>query len=123
MVLCTKKASNYGMFHSLTDTYVKVAMLSSSGKQVAKSKTTIRKSMADPEYNETFMYEISEKDLQLQTLTFAVIAISKTRKRKEMIGWFSLGKNHSGQDEIRHWNDMIQEKEQTVIRWHTLADA
>jgi len=102
---------------------VKVTLLSSSGKQVAKSKTTIRKSMADPEYNESFMYEISEKDLQLVTLTIAVIAISKTRKKKELIGWFSLGKNFSGQEEIRHWNDMIQEKEQNINRWHTLADA
>lgn len=110
-------------FHSLADTYVKVTLLSSSGKQVAKSKTTIRKSMTDPEYNESFMYEISEKDLQLVTLTIAVIAISKTRKKKEMIGWFSLGKNFSGQEEIRHWNDMIQEKEQNINRWHTLADA
>jgi len=105
------------------DTYVKVTLLSTSGKQVAKSKTTIRKSMADPEYNESFMYEISEKDLQLVTLTIAVIAISKARKKKEMIGWFSLGKNYSGQEEIRHWNDMIQEKEQNINCWHTLADA
>lgn len=79
--------------------------------------------MADPEYNESFMYEISEKDLQLVTLTIEVITISKARKKKEMIGWFSLGKNFSGQEEIRHWNDMIQEKEQTISCWHTLADA
>ena len=79
--------------------------------------------MADPEYNESFMYEISEKDLQLVTLTIDVIAISKARKKKETLGWFSLGKNYSGQEEIRHWNDMIQEKEQNINRWHTLADA
>lgn len=79
--------------------------------------------MVDPEYNESFMYEISEKDLHMVTLTIAVIAISKTRKKKGMIGWFSLGKNYSGQEEIRHWNDMIQEKEQNISRWHVLADA
>lgn len=79
--------------------------------------------MVDPEYNESFMYEISEKDLQLVTLNVVVIAISKARKKKQMIGWFSLGKKFSGQEEIRHWNDMIQEKEQSISRWHTLADA
>ncbi|XP_015755323.1 PREDICTED: synaptotagmin-16-like isoform X4 [Acropora digitifera] len=105
------------------DSYVKVTLLSSSGKQVAKSKTTIRKSMADPEYNESFIFEISETDLHRVTLSVAVIAISRARKKKEMIGWFSLGKNYSGQEEIRHWNDMIQEKEQNICRWHTLADA
>lgn len=102
---------------------MKVTLLSSSGKQVAKSKTTIRKSMADPEYNESFIFEISETDLHRVTLSVAVIAISRARKKKEMIGWFSLGKNYSGQEEIRHWNDMIQEKEQNISRWHTLADA
>lgn len=79
--------------------------------------------MADPEYNESFVYEISEKDLQSTTLMFSVIAISKTRKKKEMIGWFALGKNHSGEDEIRHWNDMIQQKEQKISQWHILSDS
>lgn len=108
--------------HSLTDSYVKVTLFSASGKQVAKSKTTIRKSMADPEYNESFMYEISERDLQLVNLNISVIVVTKARKKKE-IGWLTLGKNSSGQEEIRHWNDMIQEKEKTLSRWHTLADA
>ena len=107
----------------VTDTYVKVTLVSPTGKQVAKSKTTIRKSMADPEYNESFVYEISERDLSDVTLMFSVIAISKARKKKEMIGWFSLGKNYSGQEEIRHWNDMIQSKEQKISQWHNLADS
>ena len=70
--------------HSLTDSYVKVTLFSASGKQVAKSKTTIRKSMADPEYNESFMYEISERDLQLVNLNISVIVITKARKKKEI---------------------------------------
>lgn len=78
--------------------------------------------MADPEYNESFVYEISERDLSDVTLMFSVIAISKARKKKEMLGWFSLGKNYSGQEEIRHWNDMIQSKEQKISQWHNLAD-
>lgn len=79
--------------------------------------------MADPEYNESFVYEISENDLPEMTLMFSVIAISKARKKKEMLGWFALGKNYSGQEEIRQWNDMIQQKEQKISQWHTLADA
>lgn len=67
--------------------------------------------MIDFEYNESFMYEIFEKDLQLVILIIVVIVILKIRKKKEMIGWFFLGKNFSGQEEIRYWNDMIQEKE------------
>lgn len=102
---------------------MKVTLVSPSGKEAAKSKTTIRKSMADPEYNESFVYEISENDLPETTLMFSVIAISKTRKKKEVIGWFALGSRPSGEGESRQWNDMIQQKEQKISQWHTLADA
>ncbi|XP_020891978.1 synaptotagmin-16 isoform X2 [Exaiptasia diaphana] len=105
------------------DTYVKVTLVAPSGKEAAKSKTTIRKSMADPEYNESFVYEISENDLPETTLMFSVIAISKARKKKEVIGWFALGSRPSGEEESRQWNDMIQQKEQKISQWHTLADA
>lgn len=105
------------------DTYVKVVLISPIGKPVAKSKTTIRRSMTDPEYNESFVFQMSERDLTEVTLQFSVVAISRTRKKKEMLGWFALGKNNSGQEESVHWNDMIQAKEKSVSRWHILVES
>ena len=38
-------------------------MFNSVGQQIAKSKTSIRRAMFDPEYNETFVFQIIEFDL------------------------------------------------------------
>lgn len=35
-------------------------------------------------------------------------------KRKDFIGWFSVGKNSSGEEEITHWNDMKDAEGQQV---------
>ena len=104
------------------DTYVKVVLISPIGKPVAKSKTTIRRSMTDPEYNESFVFQMSERDLAEVTLQFSVVAISRARKKKEIVGWFHLGKNNSGQEETLHWNDLLQAKEKSVSRWHVLFE-
>lgn len=104
------------------DTYVKVVLISPIGKPVAKSKTTIRRSMTDPEYNESFVFQMSQRDLAEVTLQFSVVAISRTRKKKEIVGWFHLGKNNSGQEETLHWNELMQAEEKSVSRWHVLFE-
>ncbi|XP_028398731.1 synaptotagmin-16-like isoform X3 [Dendronephthya gigantea] len=118
------KASNLRMpaMQRAPDTYVKVVLISPIGKPVAKSKTTIRRSMTDPEYNESFVFQMSERDLAEVTLQFSVVAISRTRKKKEIVGWFHLGKNNSGQEETLHWNELLQAEEKSVSRWHVLFE-
>lgn len=93
------------------------------GKRVAKSKTTIRRSMADPEFNESFVFQMSEPDLQEVTLVFSIICISKTRKKKDVLGWFTMGKEANGLDEIDHWEEMIAHKEQKTTHYHVLMQA
>lgn len=44
-------------------------------------------------------------------------------KRKELIGWISLGYNSSGDEELSHWNDMRDNKGEQVSRWHVLNES
>jgi synaptotagmin-14/16 len=44
-------------------------------------------------------------------------------KRKEMIGWFSMGLNSSGEEELSHWNEMRDAAGEEVIRWHVLLES
>ena len=106
-----------------SDSYVKIEVLSSRGKRVAKSKTTIRRSMTNPEFNESFVFQMSESDLHEVTLVFSVISISKTRKKKEILGWFTMGKEANGLDEIDHWEEMVATKEQKSTHFHVLSQA
>ena len=103
------------------DSYVKIEVLSARHKRVAKSKTTIRRSMTDPEFNESFVFQMSEPDLREVTLVFSVICISKARKKKDTVGWFSMGKEATGLDEIDHWEEMIAQKEEKSTHFHPLT--
>jgi synaptotagmin-14/16 len=38
----------------------------------------------------------------------------KSMNRKELIGWFSLGCNSSGEEEHSHWNEMRDSKGEQV---------
>ncbi|KAK3715065.1 hypothetical protein QZH41_012134, partial [Actinostola sp. cb2023] len=102
------------------DTYVKVAMFNSIGQQLSKSKTSIRRSMYDPEFNETFVFQIIEFELPSVSLMFSVVNIKKMR-RKEIVGWFSMGRDNTGEDEESHWKEMSTGKGKPIKRWHVLS--
>ena len=112
---------NNGICYIQLDTYVKVQVLSTNGKDVAKSKTTIRRGMYDPEYNESFVFQVAEPDLREIAILLSVISISKKRRKKEVMGWFALGQNATSERGKRHWNDVIKYKETAVSQWHILS--
>ena len=65
--------------------------MSPTGQEVARSKTSIRRGQPNPLYKETFMFQVAL--FQLPDVTLMVSVYNKrSMKRKEMIGWFSLGK-------------------------------
>ncbi len=103
-----------------SDTYVKVSMINSVGQQLSKSKTSIRRSMFDPEYNETFVFQIIEFDLPSVSFMFSIINIKKMR-RKEILGWFSMGRDNTSEEELMHWREMLEAKGKTVRKWHVLT--
>lgn len=48
----------------------------------------------------------------------------RSMKKNEMVGWFSLGLNSSGPEEIAHWTDMREmPKGEMLARWHILKDS
>lgn len=75
----------------LTDTYVKLTLMSPTGKELTRSKTSIRRGQPNPLFRETFVFQVAL--FQLPEVTLMVSVYNKrSMKRKEMIGWFSLGK-------------------------------
>ena len=72
------------------DTLVKLALMSSSGKEAARSKTSVRRGQPNPLFKETFMFQVPQVQLSEYTLMVAVHAV-RILKKPEMIGWFSLG--------------------------------
>ncbi|XP_075605295.1 synaptotagmin-14 isoform X1 [Balearica regulorum gibbericeps] len=104
------------------NTYVKLTLLNSMGQEMSKCKTSIRRGQPNPVYKETFVFQVALFQLSDVTLILSVYN-KRSMKRKEMIGWVSLGLNSSGEDELNHWTEMKESKGQQVCRWHTLLES
>ena len=74
----------------LADTYAKLTLMSPNGQEITHSKTSVRRGQPNPLYKETFMFQVPESQLPEVTLMVSVF-YNRNIKRKEMIGWFSLG--------------------------------
>ncbi|XP_033861437.2 synaptotagmin-14 isoform X5 [Acipenser ruthenus] len=104
------------------NTYVKLTLLNSMGQEMSKCKTSIRRGQPNPIYKETFIFQVALFQLSDVTLVLSVYN-KRSMKRKEMIGWISLGFNSSGEEELNHWTEMKESKGQQVCRWHTLLES
>ncbi|KAM7053471.1 synaptotagmin-14 isoform 1-T1 [Molossus nigricans] len=104
------------------NTYVKLTLLNSMGQEMSKCKTSIRRGQPNPVYKETFVFQVALFQLSDVTLILSVYN-KRSMKRKEMIGWISLGLNSSGEEELSHWTEMKESKGQQVCRWHALLES
>ncbi|KAK7878409.1 hypothetical protein WMY93_034347, partial [Mugilogobius chulae] len=103
------------------DTYGRLSLLNSVGQEISRCKTSVRRGQPNPVYKETFMFQVALFQLSDVTLLVSVFN-RRSMKRKEMVGWVSLGQNSSGEEEQSHWNDMREAKGQQVCRWHALLE-
>lgn len=107
------------------DTYVKLCLVSSMGHEMAKAKSSTRRGQPNPLFKETFIFQVALFQLNDVTLIISVYA-KRNMKKNEMVGWFSLGLNSSGPEEIAHWGDMLNgtsTRTELISRWHVLVDS
>ncbi|XP_051945397.1 synaptotagmin-14-like [Xyrauchen texanus] len=121
-LFCCLKHLIGGQVYIIRDTYVKLALLNSVGQEMSKCKTSICRGQPNPTYKETFVFQVALFQLSDVTLILSVYN-KRSMKRKEMIGWISLGLNSSGEEELTHWTQMKESKGQQVCRWHSLLES
>ncbi|KAK9880607.1 hypothetical protein WA026_011847 [Henosepilachna vigintioctopunctata] len=119
------KGSHFRNFslNKAPDTYIKLNLVSSTGQELAHSKTTVRRGQPNPLFKETFIFQVALFQLADVTLMVSVYNRKGMTKRKEMVGWFSLGLNSSGAEELAHWMDMKEFQQQQILRWHVLVQS
>uniref|UniRef100_A0A5F8AAH1 Synaptotagmin 14 n=1 Tax=Macaca mulatta TaxID=9544 RepID=A0A5F8AAH1_MACMU len=110
-LFCCLKHLIGGQVYIIRDTYVKLTLLNSMGQEMSKCKTSIRRGQPNPVYKETFVFQVALFQLSDVTLILSVYN-KRSMKRKEMIGWISLGLNSSGEEELNHWTEMKESKGQ-----------
>ncbi|KAM3852633.1 synaptotagmin-16 isoform 1-T1 [Vipera latastei] len=104
------------------DTYGKLCLLNSVGQEMSRCKTSVRRGQPNPIYKETFIFQVALFQLSDVTLMISIYN-RRSIKRKEMIGWISMGQNSSGEEELSHWQEMKECKTQQVCRWHMLLES
>lgn len=100
-------------------------MLTHTGQEIGRAKTTVKKSSDAPTWLESFSFQVTL--FQLTDVTLLVSVINKrSLKRKELIGWVSLssdGDDNSAavdQQTADHWHEMREAAGEQVCHWHAL---
>ncbi|CAB1339895.1 unnamed protein product, partial [Coregonus sp. 'balchen'] len=101
-----------------TDTYVKLNMLDSKGKEMSKCKTSVCRGQPNPTYKETFVFQVALFQLSEVSLVVSVYSRRSSMKARERVGWLSLGLNSTGEEQQAHWSQM---KEAEGQQYHRLS--
>ncbi|XP_039924505.1 synaptotagmin-16 isoform X3 [Hirundo rustica] len=104
------------------DTYGKLCLRNSVGQEMSRCKTSIRRGQPNPVYKETFIFQVALFQLSDVTLLISIYN-RRSMKRKEMVGWISMGQSSSGEEEQSHWQEMKESQGTQVCRWHTLLES
>ncbi|XP_028461417.1 synaptotagmin-14b isoform X2 [Perca flavescens] len=104
------------------NTYVKLTMLDSKGKEMSKCKTAVCRGQPNPTYKETFLFQVALFQLSEVSLVLSVFCRRSSMRPRERLGWVSLGLNSTGEEQQAHWTEMKEAEGQQVCHWHTLTD-
>ncbi|XP_037606886.1 synaptotagmin-14b isoform X3 [Sebastes umbrosus] len=121
-LFCCIKHFVGGQLYIMRDTYVKLTMLDSKGKEMSKCKTAVCRGQPNPTYKETFLFQVALFQLSEVSLVLSVFCRRSSMRPRERLGWVSLGLNSTGEEQQAHWTEMKEAEGQQVCHWHTLGD-
>ena len=103
----------------LIEAFVEVSLLNSNGGEISCAKTGVCKGSFHPTFEETFYFPAIEFELSGLTLIFSVYY--KKFRKKELIGWFGIGRESTGDREQLHWDEMIDARGEAIKGWYLLG--
>ncbi|XP_026174473.1 synaptotagmin-14b isoform X2 [Mastacembelus armatus] len=121
-LFCCIKHFVGGQLYIMRDTFVKLTMLDSKGKEMSKCKTAVCRGQPNPTYKETFVFQVALFQLSEVSLVVSVYCRRSSMRPRERLGWISLGLNSTSEEQQIHWTEMKEAEGQQVCHWHTLSD-
>ncbi|XP_068432701.1 synaptotagmin-14b isoform X2 [Clinocottus analis] len=121
-LFCCIKHFVGGQLYIMRDTYVKLTMLDSKGKEMSKCKTAVCRGQPNPTYKESFLFQVALFQLSEVSLVLSVFCRRSSMRPRERLGWVSLGLSSTGEEQQSHWTEMKEAEGQQVCHWHTLTD-
>lgn len=101
------------------EAFVEVSLLNANGSEISNQKTGVCKGSFHPAFEETFYFPAIEFDLTGLTLVFSVYC--KKFRKKELIGWFGIGRESTGERQQLHWDEMIDARGEPIRGWYALS--
>ncbi|XP_068198078.1 synaptotagmin-14b isoform X2 [Antennarius striatus] len=121
-LFCCVKHFVGGQLYIMRDTYVKLTMLDSKGKEMSRYKTAVCRGQPNPSYKETFAFQVALFQLSEVSLVLSVFCRRSSMRPRERLGWVCLGLNSSSEEQQAHWTEMKEAEGQQVCHWHALVD-
>ena len=103
------------------EAFVEVSLLNANGGEIANAKTGVCKGSFHPTFEETFYFPAIEFELTGLTLIFSVFC--KKFRKKELIGWFGIGRESTGERERLHWDEMIDACGESIRGWYVVGQS
>ena len=88
--------------------------------RVEKKKTKVKYKTLNPQFNETFVFNVPCQRVRLTSLSVTVMDDDRM-KQNDFIGSVILS-SQSGPTETKHWNDMCTKPRQPIAQWHVLKN-
>ncbi|MEQ2310735.1 hypothetical protein AMECASPLE_012218 [Ameca splendens] len=105
-LFCCVKHFVGGQLYIMKDTYVKLTMLDSKGKEMSKCKTAVCRGQPNPTYKETFVFQVALFQLSEVSLVVSVFCRKSSMRPRERLGWVSLGHSSTTEEQQAHWTEM-----------------
>ncbi|MEQ2254944.1 hypothetical protein ILYODFUR_008851 [Ilyodon furcidens] len=113
-LFCCVKHFVGGQLYIMKDTYVKLTMLDSKGKEMSKRKTAVCRGRPNPTYKETFVFQVALFQLSEVSLVVSVFCRKSSMRPRERLGWVSLGHSSTTEEQQAHWTEMREAEGQQV---------
>lgn len=101
-----------------SEVFVEISLFNANGDKISNGKTGVCKGSFHPVFEESFYFPAIEFELSGLTLVFSVYG-QKFRK-KELVGWFGIGCESTGEREKLHWEETIHARGEAIKGWYVL---
>jgi len=101
-----------------TDPYIKIYLYHNK-KRVSKWKSSVKRRTLVPIFNESFLFEVPEGEIDNIYLKVIVMDYDRFTKNDPM-GQVLLGGNVEDPAGCKHWEETIRNPNSSISQWHVL---
>ncbi|XP_061196946.1 synaptotagmin-C-like [Saccostrea echinata] len=105
---------------NVLDTYIKVVLMH-DGKPLKKTRTGTKTEESNPEFDETFPFDVPTHELEKVYVAISAISLNTENSEQKLLGRIYIGLPFGGSAQ-EHWAEMIRSPRNQVQHVHKLTE-